>query len=177
MKLNWNPVFNYSINYFMTDCSFEEFNTKLIAQSVVLPGNFTTQLSALNPSTTYNCCVSAVLEMYSSTTCIQVSTSTPETTSPSDCNCHNIDATCNWTTTSSNSEVHTTMKSSSMNTNTIIAQSSSSLATSVGTAVGAGIGIIILLIIVLVIAILLYVLLIRPKKCRPVDNNDYSRYT
>ena len=74
VTLHWNPVLDYFVSHFEIECSFINQNTKHSAQSTALWDNYTAQLSGLTASTSYNCCVSAVLERYSSTTCTQINT-------------------------------------------------------------------------------------------------------
>ena len=73
--LHWNPVLEHVISHFDIECFYTKQNTKHSAQSTVFRDNFTAQLSGLTPSTFYKCCVSAILQRYSSTTCTQFNTS------------------------------------------------------------------------------------------------------
>ena len=78
LRLTWNLEHNRVISFFEIKCFYTYDNTTHIAQSTVFHDQLSVQLNSLASSTLYNCCVSAVLGKYSSTTCIAVSTLAPD---------------------------------------------------------------------------------------------------
>lgn len=74
VRLTWTPIVNHTVIRFDLDCFSVVKNTNHVARSSVLGDNTSAELSGLTPSTSYNCCVSAVLERYTSTTCTSVNT-------------------------------------------------------------------------------------------------------
>lgn len=79
IRLTWEARQIHLIDYFEIHCFYTIKNTKHVAQSIVLvAGNSSTEINSV-AQTTHNCCVSAVLDIYSyhMTICTEVTTSAP----------------------------------------------------------------------------------------------------